>query len=508
MKRILFALCSMMMLFTASCSTVQLDRSTVGLSEVKSTEEKPETREEAVPTPAQKPLGEPITGSFDPTGFAVGFGRYVITPSRGTPMAGYGNTDLRLSERTLDDIYITCVAVKDEDGGTALIFSVDVIKIPKSVFDQVSARIEAELGIPADCVFMTATHTHSAGVMSADSVQGSLVIGRAVRAARDAIATLDRAEMYIGSINTEKMAYVRRYVKADGSYIYRGDLPKNASEPEYRHETDADNEMQIIRFVRENQKDVLLVNWTCHVTTVGGMKDTRISADWVGAFRSEMEKDGELYFSFMQGAAGNVTPGTRLVGEKEQDNADDHVKHGKDLSVFCKSALPTLTKIETGKVRGISSEITCRYVCKDDVAGYNLEHAAEIKAAFAAQKSALVTQLCKQYGYASYYHASKVLSASKRENGSTAQIRQSVVAIGDVVLAGTPFEIFDVNGMQVKNASKFKMTFMCGYTNGAYGYLPNIEAFPNYQYEVDTTNFVPGTAEQSVAELLRLMENL
>ena len=83
------------------------------------------------------------------------------------------------------------------------------------------------------------------------------------------------------------------------------------------------------------------------------------------------------------------------------------------------------------------------------------------------------------------------------------------IAIGDsVAFAGAPYEMFDTNGMQVKAASPFPMTFMCAYTNGAFGYIPSIDAFPNRGYEVDTTRYVAGTGEQGVRVLTGLLNQL
>ena len=329
-----------------------------------------------------------------------------------------------------------------------------------------------------------------------------------VKAAKDAILTLDSAKMYIGTTQTEKMAYVRRYLKEDGSYIYREKLPANASEPEYRHETDADNQMQIIRFDRKNQKDVVMVNWTCHVTSVGGMKNTNISADWVGSFRDTVEEEGDVYFSFHQGAAGNVTPGTRLVGPKEQNNADDYQKHGRDLAGFCLAALPSLTEIETGKVRALGSTIDA--VRDNNVEGFDLEVAQRISLLFKNGKtSGEIDDLCRENGFAGYRHAMSVLARSQyTEDEIHVDMNLVAIAIGDVAFAGAPFEMFDTSGMQVKNASEYTMTFLCGYTNGSFGYIPNSEVFPNHQYEVDTCKFVRGTAEQVVAELGRLLSEI
>ena len=68
--------------------------------------------------------------------------------------------------------------------------------------------------------------------------------------------------------------------------------------------------------------------------------------------------------------------------------------------------------------------------------------------------------------------------------------------------------MLDTNGMEVKQGSPFKMTFMCAYTNGSNGYIPSTFAFSRGGYEVDTTYFVQGTGEALAQELVRLLSEL
>ncbi|MBR3837168.1 MAG: neutral/alkaline non-lysosomal ceramidase N-terminal domain-containing protein [Clostridia bacterium] len=459
------------------------------------------------PKPVQ-PIREEPQGTFDPTGFSVGFGRYVMTPPKGASMAGFGNSSVRLSDEVLDELYVTCVAVRDEDGKTALLFSVDACSVPGSVWKEVCARLETEVGVSREFVFLNASHTHSGPELSLSSVGGSIFMPRAVKAAKDAIATLDRAEIYIGETMTENMSYVRRYLKADGSYIYRAKIPSSGDYPEYRHETDPDKQMRVIRFDRANQKDVVLMNWACHVTTVGSANGTEISADWVGSLRDTVEKTEDVYFSYFQAAAGNTTPGTRLASEK--NNANDHVQHGKDLAVFVSSVLDNMTKVESGRIRAVESEIQIAYAT--DTKGFSaeaIEAAAVISSLYSSgQQTGRIDELVRQYGFASAHDARTVLANSKREPGSTNTMNLGAIAIGDLGFCYAPYEMLSTTGIQVKAASPFAFTFMCGYTNGSYGYIPNIEAFPNYQYEVDACKYAPGTAEQIAAELNRLLNQI
>ena len=65
--------------------------------------------------------------------------------------------------------------------------------------------------------------------------------------------------------------------------------------------------------------------------------------------------------------------------------------------------------------------------------------------------------------------------------------------------------MFDTNGMQVKDGSPFKMTFMCAYTNGQYGYVPSKDVYKNGGYEVYTTRFINGTGDDVAAKLVEML---
>lgn len=72
-------------------------------------------------------------------------------------------------------------------------------------------------------------------------------------------------------------------------------------------------------------------------------------------------------------------------------------------------------------------------------------------------------------------------------------------------MAFFPFEMFDTNGKQMRDASAYKMTFPCGYSLNYRGYMPSCTAVPHGGYEVFMCRYVAGTGESVV---LALLENL
>ena len=465
------------------------------------TEQETAPEKEAVTTAESEQTPE----KRDPTGFAAGFGRAVISPKASVGMAGYGNTEFRRSTVVEDDLTVSCTAVSDGEN-TALLFSVDVIGLSVQNCNHIYKQLEKALGIQSEFVVINATHCHSApDVASTDDASVvnylKLFYPAVLQAAKEAVADLDRCEMKTCRATTTNLNYVRRCFKEDGSFV--ADCVINLSKaPVVRHETDADNEMQLLMFDRVNGKDILLMNWQCHVTAASGLKKTKITPDFVGALRDKMEKEAGVHFAYHQGAAANIEPKSYI--ESEPDHGD-YKKHGALIADVALAALSQMESVPTGKVRAVKKTVTCNHDL--DVSGYDLTQAQQIVDLKNSDQFDRAKTLCIQYGYNSPYHASAVIGRSRRtEKSSTIDI--SALAIGDVGFAVAPYEMFDTNGMQIKEQSPYAMTFVCAYSCGRYGYIPSSLAWDAGGYEVDTCKYVKGTGEMLVDEFTGMLKEL
>ena len=488
MKRFLFLMLSLSMLLTSltSCGA--------------SLPSEPALTEEAVESAT-----EDVEEKRDPTGFAAGFARVEINPKTSVGMAGFGNTEFRRSTVIEDDLTVSCTAVSDGEN-TALLFSVDVIGLSAQNCDHIYKQIEKNLGIAPEYVLINATHSHSGpdvASTSDDSIANYMRIfyPAFLKAAKDAIGDLDRCEMKIGSGTTTNLNYVRRCFKEDGSFI--ADCVINlSSAPVVRHETDADNEMQLLMFDRANGMDILLMNWQCHVTAAGGLKKTKLSPDFVGALRDKMEKEAGVHFAYHQGAAANIEPNSYI--ESEPDHRD-YKEHGGLIAQVALETMKHMEQVPVGKIRAVKKTVTCDHDL--DVSGYNLIEAQQITDLKNSDQFEKAKTLCIEYGYNSPYHASAVISRSRRtETASTLDI--SALAIGDIGFAVAPYEMFDTNGMQIKENSPYTMTFVCAYSGGRNGYIPSSIAWEAGGYEVDTCKYVKGTGEMLANEFVGLLNEL
>jgi len=72
----------------------------------------------------------------------------------------------------------------------------------------------------------------------------------------------------------------------------------------------------------------------------------------------------------------------------------------------------------------------------------------------------------------------------------------SAITFCGVAFVGMPGEPFCEVGRQVRDNSRFPMTFIACQTNGCYGYFPIARAYDEGGYEPHNTRYIKGTAEQ------------
>ena len=97
---------------------------------------------------------------------------------------------------------------------------------------------------------------------------------------------------------------------------------------------------------------------------------------------------------------------------------------------------------------------------------------------------------------------------ANKGRGKTMTMELNVYSIGDVGFVFAPVEMFDTNGMYIKENSSYAMTLICGYANYCQGYMPSKLAYENLGYEVATTCWGEGTAELVADQLLTMLEDV
>ena len=115
-------------------------------------------------------------------------------------------------------------------------------------------------------------------------------------------------------------------------------------------------------------------------------------------------------------------------------------------------------------------------------------------------------ELSDKYGIAYKYEPGIIVRRSKL--GETEEMPLAAVALGDLAMGFFPFEMFDTNGKQLREASPYKMTFPCGYSLNYLGYMPSCNAVPHGGYEVFMCRYIAGTGEHVVLALLEIIQSM
>lgn len=436
----------------------------------------------------------------------VGFASADITPEDSVPLAGYGNSTSRMSEGSLDPIYTTALAISD-GYNTIILIENDLTVSYKGVFGSVKRKIHSAADIPTENIMISSTHIHSAPDLAQTDLPSIRKYNRELteiiaQTALNALADMKPAAMFYGTDRPEGLNFVRHYVTEDGHV--RGDnfgMQYNNS-PIVSHTHDADNLLQVVRFVREGGKDIVLVNWQTHPHRSGIRTNLDITADLIGVMRDRVSADADCGVMYFTGASGNINPKSSI---EEENITSDYILQGLALSDYVMSILFS----DMDKIGGIDvkSEQTV-YAAQVD---HSMDHLADIAAEITDEwkqtnDSAAAIEAGEPYGINSPYHANAI--TVKAELPETDDLVLYAHSVGELAFVFAPYEMFDENGVYIKENSPFDCTFVVTCSNTSNSYIPSLEGCENNCYEADLGRFVRGTGEQLAEEFVDMLEEI
>ena len=471
-----------------------------------------------------------------------------------------------------DGLYISCIAVRDTSGNTALIISQDTLD--SAGFQLVREAIHEACGTTQSTmpIMVAATHTHAGfnfvnGTDAAgNSLRDTWYIPAALAAVEGALADLSPATMEMGETEAvtadgDPLTAVRRYLvtKKDGSEGY-GNQNQGTVAAELYDEFDL---LQVLRFRREGKPDVVMSSLGVHATMLGDTSQRYASADWPGAVRHYVETNDRTvlgkdcwYVPFISGA-GDQT------GESKLDpHGMDYVQYGEAVSTLILGQLGSgqMRKLNGGKLlygRTYENYLSSRLVitfgknaadnaaitedilaCVEDIRAYFAQpgHTFSQKDSYAIQEGEeLARKLSSTYGvdlpaelrFQGYYHANGIGNRLANTEDTKA-VGLNALRIGELALSFHSCELFGTSAQwlltgtsnatdpatkqltgETRTASPFGMnTFVVSHANGANGYIPHAEAYSYNCYESYTSN-VGSTAEKTLHDhMITILQTL
>ena len=434
-----------------------------------------------------------------------GFGRESINPDFEVSLSGYGDNYKRPGLGRENTIYITCVAFKNDEGKTLLVYTMDGLMANEPVAEALrEALAKAGCEVPHDQIYICATHSHSCPAIVTHLPHGQeyldFVMEQAVKAGFAALEDLAPTTMKLAKGQVPGMAFVRHYVMEDGSFagVNYGDHTKGWK----AHAAECDETLVLLQLVREGKKDILMVNFQAHAAMAGDVGWFIISPDWIGHMRNDLERDTEMHVAYFNGASGNQI--TRSNLKHEQHGLKFH-EYGSKMAEYAMKLMPELKPIE-------GAELDNRhhmYVCKTNNAWDHMYK--EAKEVFELWHNGdpinggakPADELARSYGFSSRYQTWQILGAPNRK--PTAEREMNTFRVGPVGFTTGTYEMSSTEGIYVRANSPFDTTFiLCG--NQAY--IPTSKAYDMRTYEGDTAPYLQGTAEAMADKYLEMLREI
>ncbi|MBR3978108.1 MAG: hypothetical protein IKJ94_00615 [Oscillospiraceae bacterium] len=437
-------------------------------------------------------------------GLHVGYARESIMPDGRVNMSGSGNQAHRISDGFYDMLYATCLAMS-EGGNTVLLYSTDTLASRWGWTKEARKLISEATGVPQEQIQIGGTHTHAGpAVGGAEPLVlqwKPIYMNALVAAGQKALADLAPTTMYGKKVVTENLTFVRHYVMKDGSYA--GSNFGDSSKGFESHAAEADPEMVLVKMDREgDKKDILLMNFQAHPCFTTSADYTTLSADYIGATRTILEKETGMNFIYFLGAAGNLTTGSSITTEKQYKNKK---AYSEALAQYALDVIDQInTPIDGTGVK--SAQKTIEYKC-NDYGQDRLEEARLVTEKFQQTGDASAcTAYARTLGFHSVYECNGIVNCSKYP--PTDEMTFNVARIGGLGFVAADYEMFAENGVYIKENSPFEFTIVSTCTNGYNNYFPTEKAFSYGCYESFTARFASGVAEMAQEEFVGMLKGL
>ena len=443
----------------------------------------------------------------------AGFSRVNITSPLGIEISGYYVK--RIADGVLDELEINTLAVSKDDS-TVLLMSVDTLGINAAFINSMKELITAATGIPAEAIFIHATHTHTAGKLpNRNAITSELetdymqMVRRAgVNAAVLAINDLKPAKMGYAVSEAKNIAFNRRYLMKDGSTrtnpgVNNPDIVRSIGL--------LDERVNVLRFLREDGTSLVLINFGNHPDTVGG---TKLSCDWPGFTRRIFERAIDntkcIFFNGAQGDINhvNVFPKGGDLNDMFIDFDDvsrgyGHARHCGN--VVAAAAMQVYDKVCYTDVDCVKAVIRTVDVPSNKPLPEEMPEARHIHQMHLDGRDA-------ELPYQGMMLTTMVADAARKmrlENGPDSfPLPLGAIRIGNVALFGIPGEPFTGIGLGLKEAEGWDMVLPCCCTNGYSGYFPMKDSYDEGGYEAKSSPFKSGTAEMLIKEGTAILDDL
>ena len=397
----------------------------------------------------------------------AGLSKVDITPSQPVRMAGYESRK-EPSQGVHDPLGALALAI-EKDGQHLVLVSLDSLGFYNNTAEPFRRAILEACQLKPSELFLCAIHTHSAPTLGMDpdkispanvaytkELQNKLV--EVVGAALKNLAPI-QASLCFGSspVGVNRREVVQE--SSTGSKIVLGRNPLKMT----------DREVQVLKLARPGQDKLAgaVFVYETHSTSLGP-RNYLISGDIHGIAEQFLENyfGSSIVAPGFAGASGNIDPWVRVLPDFRTNNG---------------------------------------WIPEPVLLGTMLGE--EVARVLEGKQSPLTNGSIRTLIKTANLPAKATADSSAPANG-TAPIAITVGRLGEIAFVGWGGEVFNEIGLAVKAGSPFRHTFILTHCNGAAGYLPTRDSYPEGGYEVQSSAFAAGAAEALGAETLKMLREL
>ncbi|MBN2553900.1 MAG: neutral/alkaline non-lysosomal ceramidase N-terminal domain-containing protein [Spirochaetales bacterium] len=448
-----------------------------------------------------------------------------ITPRESVPLMGYGDRTHN-SEGVHDPLFAYAWWLEPEGCEPLVWIVLDLCLMSPSSAGRLARVISGQTGIDPDRILLSMTHTHSGpdtvfiGLNDEPWAERyyRLLIEACTRAVRSA-----RSRAFPGRIELRTA---------------RSDLGVN------RRDTarPIDPRVVLLSLVDETGSEKgFLFHYSCHLTVLG-VDNYRISADWLGPVRGQLEEELGMPVMFLQGAEGNVDP----VSRGALDMADPDQAVGSSFEVLDELAGGMIAALRRGRDSGAEATLDALSVQRRTAAlplrygGLSREQVQERierwKESFAGfleipgqevpedwSINALIKEqarrkglgdaetrkwVAEQFTYTSFIGIYRIGGELIDSGKGRIPCPATVLDFGALKILGVPMEVLLDVAFDWQRRFEGSIALVCGLFGGWIGYLPHRsnheEPLAGQRYETVSTMFAPDAS----LELLETAERM
>ncbi|MFC1494291.1 neutral/alkaline non-lysosomal ceramidase N-terminal domain-containing protein [Thermodesulfobacteriota bacterium] len=383
-----------------------------------------------------------------------------------------------------DRLYSRAIVIDNGITSAALV-TVDTGMIFEQLWKNLTQKIEKELGIPAQNILLTPTHTHS-GLMGPDpDLEGNIF--KSVKMAK------------------EKLQPARIGYGTGVSYV---NVNRNIIDPKTRrwwegpnYDGPSDKTVAVIKFESVNGEPIAVYyNYAMHAVTVGQLD--KISGDAPGAASRYIEDsfDDKIIAVWSTGACGDQNPiYFQQTYDLREIRIKDYAKRGIDISNAMPPGGQGLNKQDPTVIK-LMNQQKQMILSMGQFIGEEVMHVMRGMERMSGSGNIFGKQKIVSFPGRDQTNKGRAGYEGTYKDGEPVKLRLGLLMIDDIALGTVNAEVFNLIAQRLKKESPLARTMMVTLTNGMAnsGYIPNDAAFGYQTFEVLSSRCKPGYAENAI----------